>query len=174
MQELRGTVVILRRLSHEHIAAYRAAFSPIIQQTVHATIDGELAFLQMHMVTTFNNFCYGIFNDAGIFLGAIILHRHGTEYLLYGWIEEQFWGKQLYQDAVRTVAAYFFTQNLSPVLYAYVDCTNKRGYYALKKCGFADIALHNGPYGKQYVLLLRNRLTTEPFYSHIPCLSIVR
>jgi RimJ/RimL family protein N-acetyltransferase len=123
-------------------------------------------------------------NKAGKLIGAIeIRELTESDGQLYSWINENYWGSGAYQEALKLISKkYFETCNLKNTCAgsigcdnngnfgsssngnvrckyytANVDAENLRSYYALKKFGFIDSGIKNGPYGPQYKLLLVNK-----------------
>lgn len=105
---------------------------------------------------------------AGKLIGAIeIRDLTESDGQLYSWINENYWGSGAYQEALALISKkYFeicksepdrFSKNSDAKCFYYtanVDVENLRSYFALKKFGFIDSGIKDGPYGKQYKLLL--------------------
>lgn len=85
---------------------------------------------------------------------------------LYSWVNENYWGVGAYQEALALISQkYFQVCELCPDRFtknpearcqyytANVDVENLRSYFALKKFGFLDAGVKNGPYGLQYKLI---------------------
>lgn len=165
MDALAGERVTLRALRIDFFDAYQKVFSHTVQQLLHvSSIPGELEYLQ-HQINQHkagNSFFYCMFtkNDNAL-IGAIAIRdvQCGAG-LLYNWVNELYWGQGYYQEALALFVRYYFTVTHTTHFQAYVDMENKRSYYALKKFGFADSGMRNGPFGWQYELLLRNVLWT--------------
>ena len=105
-------------------------------------------------------FFYGIFDkNTQVLCGAIEI-RDPLEHRgqLYCWLNEAWWAKGYIQEAIVLLSHYYFAQTKATYITAFVDATNQRSYWALKRVGFADSAKSEGPHGNQYELLLRNTL----------------
>lgn len=157
-RELRGQSVIARPLTVSDLQYYAVMFSPMVQMALHVfSVETELQYVHACFAAIKPTLFYGIFYS-DLLVGAIQIRdymSHASQ--LYGWLNEQYWGLGYYQEALQLVARYYFETTACSFLRAHVDVANKRGYYALKKCGFADFGWYDGPSGKQYVLILRNR-----------------
>ena len=94
-------------------------------------------------------------------IGAIAI-RNKDRYAgqLYGWLHEAHRSKCFYQEAVMLIAHTYFTLTQELIISAHVDCDNIISYKAHKKAGFADTGISQGPYGKQFELILRNKIVT--------------
>lgn len=153
--------ITLALLSSDQIQAYLAMFSPIVQSLVHvSSLSAEQAYLLYRIgQRTFCPFFYTIIESfSGQLIGALDIRDPLTSVgQLYCWLNEQFWGKGYMQQAIALAAYNYFTQTHEPYFNAHVDVINLRSYFALKKAGFADYGFHDGPRGKQYNLILRNK-----------------
>lgn len=132
-------------------------FSQVVRAALHVfSVDSEIAYVRSSLQIVGMLF-YGIF-CSGVLVGAIQIRDHQSHASqLYGWLNENYWGCGYYQEALQLVSRYYFETTAYHLLRAHVDVSNKRSYHALKKCGFADCGWYDGPAGKQYVLVLRNR-----------------
>lgn len=158
--DLKGSLVTLRLVQHDFLEAYCAMFSPAVRRALNVkSLYAEGRYVLDWLATPLQDFFYGIFdNNSGLFVGAIAI-RHKEQYAgqLYGWLNEDFWGRDFYQEALALIALMYFKKTQELFFTAHVDIGNQRGYYALKKCGFADMGFVCGPYGLQYKLLLRRK-----------------
>jgi RimJ/RimL family protein N-acetyltransferase len=162
-QEVVGKRVTLRLLCEQYIMRYIAAYSPLVQSWLHVSdIQSELLYVrecvaqQAQGATYF--FC--IFDAADdAFIGAVEIRKATHRGQLYAWLNERYWGRGLYQEALALASRVYFAATGLVFFTAHVDVANKRSYYALRKANFAPIGLIDGPHGKQYMLMLRNALT---------------
>ena len=159
---LTGTHVYLRELREEFFTQYLAAFSERVKKCLHVSqSSSEIAYLSSRLKRQNKSsglfFC--VFNKkTDKLIGAIeIRAQEETDNQLYSWLNEHYWSKGLYQEALRLASQEYFVRSNHIFFQANVDVSNKRSYYALKKYGFADTGLCNGPYGKQYQLVLRKK-----------------
>jgi RimJ/RimL family protein N-acetyltransferase len=160
--ELVGTRVTLRVVCVDFLSEYCRMFSVTVRTVLHVSslyVEGKYVLRFCHNKSKKNVFFYCIFdNTTQQLIGAVAIRDvQESAGQLYAWINEQFWGGGRYQEALTLACEQYFTLTQFCVLTAHVDMSNKRSYYALKKNGFADVALKNGPYGKQYVLVLRKK-----------------
>lgn len=159
-RDLVGSLVTLRSVQRDFLTSYCKMFSRKVRHALHVTsLYAEGRYMLACAETTQAHFFYVIFeNTSGLLIGAIAI-RNKDQYRgqLYGWLNENFWGRGLYQQAISLAAYHYFQSTREPFFTACVDSANKRGYHALKKSGFADIGVTNGPYGLQYKLLLRSK-----------------
>lgn len=162
LQEIVGKLVTLRPFKKEYIDAYLAQFSPLIQSLVHAdSPEAERAYLIMELKKQKEGktILYAIFdNETEEILGALeIRDPYESRGQLYCWINEHYWGTGRFREAMALASHTYFTLTGSRILNAFVDMSNQRSYHALKKVGFADAGIIQGPFGKQYELILRKK-----------------
>jgi RimJ/RimL family protein N-acetyltransferase len=160
--QLTGQHVVLKLLRHIYIDDYLEAFSPNVRAQLQLdSLDAERAYLmeQLKQQQEGTTLFYCVFDrTSNQLIGAIELrNRHTSRGQLYCWLHEQFWGSGYFQDAMALASRIYFNKTGNVLLDAHVDSNNKRSYYALKKCGFADSGIINGPRGPQYELILRKK-----------------
>lgn len=162
--DLMGSLVVLRPLNPTYFEEYRALFSPLVAQILHAgSVESEMEYVRdrYEKMQQGIGIFYLIFNQAeNKLMGAIAVREHERGQL-YSWLNEQYWGGGRYQEALKLVTDYYFAQTGMPVITAQVDMTNPRSYAALKKFGFTDTGTSHGPFGKQYELVLHNKKAPE-------------
>jgi len=159
---LQGKKVILTPLQEVHIENYLSSFSPLIMVALHVTdLEAERRYLhtslqEMHEGKTFFYVVHDITNKK--LIGAIVI-RDPQIYSgqLYSWLNESYWGGGRYQEALHLITQLYFARTQALFVTAQVDVSNKRSYAALKKGGWADVGIAQGPYGKQFELILRNK-----------------
>lgn len=157
MEVLYGDQVLLRPLSYVYVFQYLISFTLPIRDILHVPdLEAEYRYLshRLHYQKEQAIFFYCIFdNRTDILVGAIEIR--GTEFpgQLYTWLHPDYWGKYYFQEALLLLATYYFSVTQQFHFTARVDIDNKRSYKALKKAGFADYAIVEGPYEKQYELL---------------------
>lgn len=159
-QELVNDIIIARPLQEIFIESYLNAFSELVRKALHVTsVAAEKQYLheQIVQMQQGKSCFYCIFDRTdNNLIGAIAIRDvHLYKGQLYSWINEKYWGKGYYQQALHLVAREYFRVTHELYFTAQVDVSNIRSYKALKKAGFADWAISEGPYGKQYELLLR-------------------
>lgn len=153
--------IFLESLTEEYVASYLASFSRIVQALVHVSDrEAERVYVEECLIKQKENktFFYCIVQQKNTCIGAIEI-RSEWEYLgqLYCWLNEQYWGIGIFQQAMVFAAHDYFMQTNALFFTAHVDQGNKRSYWALKKCGFADFGFVAGPRGLQYRLALRKK-----------------
>ena len=161
-KKLHGKNVYLQELQKTFFSDYIAAFSPRVRTLLHvAHVQSELDYVcaRLEKLKAGLTFFVCIFDqNTDQLIGALEI-RDSTECAsqLYSWLHEDYWGTGRYQEALSLATDEYFLQNDKLFFNAHVDVSNKRSYYALKKQGFADIGFFDGPYGKQYKLVMRRR-----------------
>lgn len=161
--ELVGGRVTLRMLCHDYIDAYLAMFSPIIRSILYVdSVESERAYLLERLEQQLQNqiFFYCIFDTiTNQLIGAIeIRSPYSSRGQLYCWMNEQFWGASMFRWAIKLAVQSYFKATGRLFLNAKVDVSNKRSYFALKRSGFADIGISQGPHDTQYELILRKKI----------------
>lgn len=171
-----GEIVTLKILDRSYFQDYANMFSAKVKEFLHVQHDeSEIKYLETRLEN--HSFFYCIFlNTENKLIGAIeIRDLTESDGQLYSWVNENYWGSGAYQEALKLISKkYFETCNLKNIdavnvgcgsngnirckyYTANVDAENLRSYYALKKFGFIDSEIKNGPYGLQYKLLLVNK-----------------
>ncbi len=162
LETLSGSLVTLKRLTRKFVPDYLSMFSECVAIKLHVpSVQNEAQYIadRLKRPNCADLFFYCIFeNDSNQLIGALEI-RDAEEYpgQLYTWLNQEFWGGNRFQEAMRLAVDYYFQKTNQPQIIAHVDVNNARSYRALKKAGFADIGMKNGPSGKQYVLLLRKK-----------------
>ena len=157
MEVLYGDHILLRPLSYEHVFQYLISFTHPVRNILHVPdLEAEYRYLSHRLLLQDKQtiFFYSIFEQrTDILVGAIEIR--GTEFpgQLYTWLHPDYWGRDYFQEALMLLAAYYFGVTHESYFTARVDADNMRSYHALKKVGFADYAIVEGPYAKQYELL---------------------
>lgn len=157
MEVLYNDYVLLRPLSYEHVFQYLISFTPQVRYILHVPdLEAEYRYLSNRLIYQKEQtiFFYCIFDQStDILIGAIEIR--GTEFpgQLYTWLHPDYWGKDYFQEALSLLATYYFSVTHQLYFTARVDIDNSRSYHALKKAGFADYAIVEGPYAEQYELL---------------------
>ncbi len=161
---LKGRLVCLRELQEAFFADYIVAFSPVVRKCLRVScVESERDYLKTRLKKQKNGktFFFCVFdakNDE--LIGAVEIRDYQeTKSQLYSWLNEGFWGGGRYQEVLRLAAQEYFARTNRCFFQAHVDVSNKRSYHALKKCGFADIGLIKGPFGRQYQLIFRREKT---------------
>lgn len=157
-EELQGNCITLRLFKKDQLVPYLTLFSSTVQLLLHVvSLEQEYAYLCD--LGEKNNWFYSIFcNKSKNLIGAIVIREQNKlRGQLYCWINEQYWGRGHCQEALLLLSREYFLKTGNLFFTAHVDIINKRSYYALKKCGFADFGLINGSHGKQYILIMRKK-----------------
>lgn len=145
-------------LTHAHIASYLHAFSKSIQEILHvsdASIEYEYV-LERLAVQQQESFFFVILLQPQMVIGAIEIRLDEQAFRgqIYCWLHEAYRSRGIFQHAMQWCAHYYFEHTQSIMITARIDCINMRSYKAFKKAGFMDGGISDGPYGKQYELLL--------------------
>lgn len=153
---VQGHRVVLYPLASEHIEVYLTNYSACVQKLLYVhDLFYERAYLQERLNDK-DAFFYVIFAKLHhTFLGAIEIRTPFYRSQLYCWLNERYWGKGYFQEAMLLVAEQYFQASGEHCIMARIDCTNRRSFQALKKVGFEQIALVQGSYGPQYEMILR-------------------
>ena len=159
-----GNAVILQPLQESYIQDYLLAFSPLVRQALHVmSPESERAYLIESIVQMREGktYFYLIVNQVEQKVIGAIAIRDPQVYpgQLYSWVNEHYWGKGYYQEALKLMTSFYFEQTGAFFISAQVDISNIRSYKALKKAGWADKGISKGPFGMQYDLILRNKGT---------------
>lgn len=155
-----GNLITLRLLTTHYFQEYLSMFSEQIRSILHVT---DIAAEERYLYDQLDNMQKGytlffcIFdNKDNQLIGAIEI-RNNAQGQLYSWLNERYWGGGRYQEALKLSTAWYFLKTNAPFIIAHIDSTNKRSYHALRKFGCAHYGIRHGCYGKQYVLLVRNK-----------------
>ncbi len=154
---IEGSLITLWPLSSAHLDSYLKNYSCLVQRLLHV-VDSvqERIYLETCLETA--SFFYIISPKKTMnVIGAIEIRRPTYRSQLYCWLNEDYWGKGYFQEAMQLLAWHYFKTTGNTTICACVDYTNERSFYALKKAGFQEKRITPGPYGLQYELLLKNR-----------------
>lgn len=160
--DLVGRMVTLRPLQHSYIDDYLLMFSPLVRKALQVTaLDSERTYLneQIEQMKQGRYPFYVIFDNQDQKLIGAIAIRDVYKGQLYSWLNEAYWGQGRYQEALQLIAQSYFKLTQEHFFTARVDVSNRRSYAALKKAGFADTGISEGPFGKQYELIYRKKAT---------------
>lgn len=156
-----GNVVLIRLLTFEDIESYLQSFSLQVQEALRvSSLAEEQQYLKKQLLEQKKlTWFYGIFLQMhSMLIGAIEIRDHlVSRGQLYCWLHHDFWGKGLFVQSLQMVLQSYFMEQQTNLVSAHVDVSNTRSYYALKKTGFADMAMISGPYEKQYAMIFRNK-----------------
>lgn len=157
MEKNGSTSIMLMSFTPAYTEQYLSVFSPLVRDILHVTsLESERAYL-IQLMQESSPFFFGVMLEpVHEFIGAIAI-RNPQLYAgqLYCWMHEKYWGAGYFQQALADAAAFYFAQTNYDFFTARVDLHNMRSYQALKKCGFIDRALVQGPYGLQFELVRR-------------------
>ena len=161
LKTLTGSLVTLKRLTEKFIPDYLLMFSECVATKLHVpSVQNEAQYVTDRLKkSNYELFFYCIFEKASNQLIGALEIRDAEEYSgqLYTWLNQQFWGGNRFQEAMRLAVAYYFEATGQPHLRVHIDVNNGRSYRAFKKAGFADNGIKNGPNGKQYIMVLRKK-----------------
>jgi len=164
IERLNGKNIILQNLQEQDEQAYLKAFSQEVRSALRvSSIESERLYLQEQFLLQQQKkiYFYVIFDKkTEVLIGAV--HVRSADFSpgqLYTWVHHDYWGMGAFQEAVLLASQDYFRHTGSLYLDATVDCDNIRSYKALKKAGFADIGINEGQFGKQFVIILRNRFS---------------
>lgn len=158
---LHGARVMVRALKEQDMSEYLLRLSSTVQELLHiSSPDAEQQYIEERLKQEGDNCMYAIVeNSSGLLIGGLEIRPVPPFFgQLYVWINDQFWGYGYFQEAITLVASAYFEHTDASSFTAHVDVSNKRSYGALKKCGFIDIGMCNGAYGKQYILIYRRKV----------------
>lgn len=186
-ENLVGEIVTLKILDKSYFQDYASMFSAKVKELLHVVHDeSEIKYLDTRLENNSFFYCIFL-NTEKKLIGAIeIRDLSESDGQLYSWVNENYWGSGAYQEALYLISKKYFEDcdlenqgtgstsfsdkvniccdksasknNIKCKYYtANVDIENLRSYYALKKFGFIDYGIKNGPYGTQYKLLLVKR-----------------
>lgn len=161
MKSIVGSNIILRQLNYRYVSLYLQAFVPLVQESLHVSDKkNEHVYLlqRLHLVKQRKTYFFVIFTKMhDRCIGAIEIRGQEHPGQLYCWLHPNYWGKKMFSESLTLAARIYFSLTNALYFTARVDIDNTRSYKALKKCGFADYQMVDGPYGKQFELLLRNK-----------------
>lgn len=160
--QLVGKVVTLKELDKRYFDDYLVMFSQAVRASLHVADQVvERSYLDQSLENHNDGktFFYCIFdNEDNRLIGAIEirnkLHARGQ---LGSWINENYWGGGRYREALQLISDAYFQKTDQSSYTAHVDVANERSYYAHKRAGFIDAGLIDGPWGKQYKLIMRRK-----------------
>ncbi len=163
-----GNTVVLKVLQEQFFEEYLTMFSDIVCHWLHASRQYETDYLyaRLNKIKPYQTYFYCIFEKfTKNLIGAIeIRSKHESLGQLYSWINENYWSKGFYREALFLVSQEYFKNEKERFFQAHVDIKNKRSYFALKKYGFIDSGIKDGPHGKQYQLIFVNN-SKKDYYS---------
>lgn len=152
-----GTEFILDVFQESYIQMYLDAFVEQVQILLHVpNIFAEQQYLaeRLSLVALQQTFFFVLLHRlSGRCIGAIEIRGQEHPGQLYCWLHPDYWGKNCFQEAMRLAAGIYFSVTGAAYFTARVDVGNVRSYYALKKNGFADYRLVEGPCGQQFELI---------------------
>jgi RimJ/RimL family protein N-acetyltransferase len=151
---LEGTFITLHALAPSYIQPYLQSYSPCVQALLHVmSAAEEQRYLEQRLLSP-TTFLYVIADKATLHvMGGIEIRDPVYRSQLYGWLNEHYWGKGYFQEAVQLVIDAYCTLTGHSTIVARVDCNNPRSAQALKKVGFAQRKTVPGPYGPQWELI---------------------
>ena len=154
--------IILHPLQEQFIEPYLNKFSATVMTALRvAHLESERTYLTEALLRqqAGQTHFYCIFDaNSNQLIGAVEIRNPDTSRgQLYTWLHESYWGSGIFLAALQMAAFDYFKKTKALYFDATVDCDNMRSYRALKKVGFADLGIKEGPFEKQFVLILRNK-----------------
>lgn len=163
--EVRGKVVILRKLKESFFIDYHNMFSRDVRQNIefpeYIDLDYTIRYLkyEMNLNETGKQLMYCIFDfKENKLIGTLeIREKNDKDPGQFGcWLNERYRGGGRIQEAIRLITnVYFRLYPDVPSFTAYVRTWNKRSYKALLNAGFVDT-------GK--LVQYRTKVNEEPAY----------
>ncbi len=150
-----GEHIFLEYLSKEHIPEYLYHFSPTIQALLRVNaISSERSYLEEQCQQS--DLFFYVIKDGQTedIIGAIEIRSATFRSQLYCWLNEHWWGKGYFQEAITLAVSVYFSQTGEQTISARIDCNNSRSLRALQKVGFHSYGIVEGPRGKQFELIL--------------------
>lgn len=143
--EVRGKIVILRKLKEEFFVDYHNMFSQDVLRNLewpeNIDLDYTIQVLRHDLVafSKGNQLMYCIFDAKDNRLIGEINIRNMDSHGQFGcWINERYRGGGRIQEAVRLITDVFFRLTDEQSFIAHVRLWNQRSYKALLKAGFVD------------------------------------
>lgn len=158
-QTITGSRLILKKMNEQLMRPYLVAFSERVRLYVHVSSVFEEECYLKDRIEKGSIFFYALFHKkTHQIIGALeIRDDQKLRGQLYCWLNEHFWGNGYLNEALELAAPMYFSCTHNTFFTAHVDAHNERSYKSLKRFGFADGGLINGPYGLQYELILRRK-----------------
>ncbi len=150
-----GEHVFLEHLTKEHIPEYLHTFSPTIQAILRVnTIRSERSYLEERCQC--EDLFFYVIKDSETenLIGAIEIRSAAFRSQLYYWLNEHWWGRGYFQEALTLALSLYFSQTGEQTVTARIDCDNIRSLRALQKADFHSYGVVEGPRGKQFELIL--------------------
>lgn len=135
-----GKIITLKTLQESYFQEYYKMFSPTVRQALGLNAESNLEetsnFLKTIMTDPQHKMLYCIFdNGTKKLIGSIVIrtseHINGQ---LGSWVNENFWGENRYQEALKLVLQKYFETCDS--IFAFVKVINIRSLNAHQKAGF--------------------------------------
>lgn len=155
------TLVYIRFFEPSYIEYYFNNLSQAVCSVLHiVSADQEQDYLlnELEQQRKGNTLIFALFSHAHHFLGIIMIRSsEKSRGQLYCWIHERWWNFGYFGQGMQLAQQEYFSLTNDFFFTAHVDVSNVRSYYALKKNGFADLGICQGPYGLQYELIMRKK-----------------
>lgn len=146
-EEIKGSVITLRTMKEAYFVDYHNMFSLEVRRnleypeeiTLDFTISQLRAEMKAHQERRMLLYC--IFdNTENKLIGSLeIREKNDRDPGQLGcWINENYWGKGRFQEALDLITKTYFALTNAPDYIAHVRLWNKRSYNALKKYGLKD------------------------------------
>lgn len=158
---LPGMLVKLKLLEQHDIEHYINQLSPQVMAALQIEDkNSERQYLQSVILENNKTTLFFVIleNLENRLIGAIeIRGQDCSRGQLYTWLHHDYWGTGHFQEALQLACREYFSFAKALFFDAHVNINNVRSYKALKKAGFADYKIIDGPHGKQYVLIKRRQ-----------------
>jgi RimJ/RimL family protein N-acetyltransferase len=164
-EEIKGSIITLRTMKESYFVDYHNMFSLDVRRNLEYPEEISLDFtvsqlraeMKAHQERRMLLYC--IFDNAeNKLIGALeIREKNDRDPGQLGcWINEKYWGKGRFQEALDLISKTYFALTNAPDYIAHVRLWNKRSYNALKKYGLKDTGFyyeHGEP--TRYILKLK-------------------
>ncbi|MBY0353383.1 GNAT family N-acetyltransferase [Candidatus Babeliales bacterium] len=146
-EELKGSLVTIKKLKEEHFLDYHNMFSNIVRENMEFPKNITLSYTIMYLKSELKKMnankmiIYVVYDNADNKLIGSVAIREKNESdpgQCSCWINENYWGGGRIQEALRLIAKAWFMVKPYDSFYAQVRLWNKRSYHALLKAGFVD------------------------------------
>lgn len=157
-KEIKGNVVSLQLLKEDHFLDYHNMFSDTVRKSLefpkHISLAYTIAFLRSEMKKTARGeqILYMIFdNKDNKLIGGVEIREENDDDPgnLGCWVNENYWGKGRFQEALRLINKEYFRLRPDRKNYiVFIRDWNKRSYHAFKKFGYEEVtraAVKRGP-----------------------------
>ncbi|QQR49232.1 GNAT family N-acetyltransferase [bacterium] len=146
-EELKGSIVTIKKLKEEHFLDYHNMFSNIVRENMEFPKNITLSYTIMYLKSELKKMnankmiIYVVYdNQDNKLIGSVAIREKNDSDpgQCSCWINEHYWGGGRIQEALRLITNAWFAVKPYDSFYAQVRLWNKRSYHALLKAGFVD------------------------------------